>query len=87
MRCYKVTVEVDDEVYATRYAGTNALARETRDELMEQFEVKKSQVKIEDAEIPVAKDALLEFVNELCAQMDAVDSEDEDEDEDEGEDE
>lgn len=82
MRCYKVTVEVDDEVYATRYAGTNALARETRDELMEQFEVKKSQVKIEDAEIPVAKDALLEFVNELCAEMDAVDS-DEDEDGDE----
>ncbi len=71
MRCYLVTAKDGEETLGRRYAGTNALAREARDTLMEQFDVKKKDVAIEDAEIPVAKNDLLGFVNELLAEQDA----------------
>lgn len=75
MRAYQVTAYDDDTVLGTRFAGTQADARAKRDELMAQFDVKKAAVTTEEVEIPVAKTELLEFVNELAAQADAVQAE------------
>lgn len=79
-RCYKIEA-LNDEGYiiATRYAGTNALARETRDELVEKFGVKKKDVTIEKAEIPHQKDELIAFVNELLMETDVSGDAEEDE--------
>lgn len=79
-RCYKIEA-LNDEGYiiATRYAGTNALARETRDELVEKFGVKKKDVTIEKAEIPHQKDELIAFVNELLMETDVGEDAEEDE--------
>lgn len=72
MRAYQVTAKDGDEVLGTRFAGTQADSRSTRDELMEQFDVKKSAVEIEEVEIPMAKPDLLAWINELSAKSDAV---------------
>lgn len=74
MRCYKVSCETnydeDDndgiKVHVV-YAGTNALAREAREAMVETYDVKKKDVTIEDADIPTAKADLLEFINGLLA--------------------
>lgn len=76
MRAYKITAQDSDGVLGTRYAGTNAQAREVRDQLVGQFGVKKKDVTIEDAEIPTAKADLLEFINELVAEQDYVEEDD-----------
>ena len=65
MRCYQVTGPG-----AKRYAATNADARTTRDELVEQLGCKKKDVEIEQVEVPTAKAELLEFINELCKELD-----------------
>lgn len=65
MRCYLVTGPG-----AKRYASTNADARATRDELVEQLGVKKKDVDIEQVDVPTAKAELLEFINGLCAELD-----------------
>lgn len=65
MRCYQVTGPG-----AKRYAATNADARAKRDELVEQLGCKKKDVEIEQVEVPTAKAELLEFINELCAELD-----------------
>jgi hypothetical protein len=77
MRAYQVTAKEGDQVLGTRFAATQALARDTRDELVAQFEVKKSAVDIEEVEIPMAKPDLLVFINELSAKSDAVEEGDE----------
>ena len=81
MRAYKVSaIEKDgDEEFTlgTRYAGTNAEARATRDQLVEQFGVKKKDVSIEEAEVPTAKADLLVFINELLTEQDYVEDDDE----------
>lgn len=77
MRAYQVTAKDGDTVLGTRYAGTQADARTKRDELMAQFDVKKKQVSIDEVEVPVAKAGLLEFINELASQADAVEAEEE----------
>jgi hypothetical protein len=65
MRCYLVTGPG-----AKRYAATNADARATRDALVEQLDCKKKDVEIEQTDIPVAKVDLLDFINELCTELD-----------------
>jgi len=65
MRCYLVKGPG-----AKRYASTNADAKTTRDELVEQLGVKKKDIEIEQTDIPVAKAELLEFINGLCAETD-----------------
>ena len=77
MRAYKVVAKQDGEVLGTRFAATQALARETRDELMAKFDVKKSAVEIEETEVPMAKPDLLVFINELSEKNDAVEEGDE----------
>lgn len=65
MRCYLVTGPG-----VKRYASTNADARATRDELVEQLGCRKKDVDIEQVDVPTAKAELLEFVNGLCAELD-----------------
>jgi hemoglobin-like flavoprotein len=65
MRCYLVKGPG-----AKRYAATNADARTKRDELVEQLGCKKKDVEIEQAEVPTAKADLLDFINELCTELD-----------------
>ncbi len=65
MRCYLVKGPG-----AKRYAATNADARTKRDELVEQLGCKKKDVEIEQVEVPTAKAELLEFINELCVELD-----------------
>lgn len=72
MRAYQVTVKNGDKVLGTRFAGTQAESRSTRDELVTQFDVKKSAVEIEEVEIPTAKPDLLVWVNELSTRSDAA---------------
>ena len=70
MRCYLVTGPG-----AKRYASTNADARATRDQLVEQLGCKKKDVEIEQTGVPTAKAELLEFINGLCAETDMKDAE------------
>jgi hypothetical protein len=72
MRAYQVTAKDGDKVLGTRFAGTQADSRSTRDNLMEQFDVKKSAVEIEEVEIPMAKPDLLGWINELSAKSDVA---------------
>jgi hypothetical protein len=65
MRCYLVTGPG-----AKRYAATNADARNKREELVEQLGCKKKDVEIAQVEVPTAKAELLDFINELCTELD-----------------
>ena len=71
MRCYLVKA-----VGGKRFAGTVALSKIAHADLMEMFGVKKSAVTISDAEIPMAKAELLEFINGLCKELDSEVSDD-----------
>lgn len=53
-----------------RYAGTQADARTTRDDFVEELGVKKKEVDIEEVDIPYDKGGMLQFINELCAELD-----------------
>lgn len=66
MRCYLVKAPG-----AQRYAATNADARATRDGLVVDLAVKKSEVSIEQVDVPLAKPLLLDVLNELCQAADA----------------
>lgn len=75
MKAYKIEAKKGDVVFATRYAGTAALSKSTRDELVESFDLKKKDVSISDYEIPTSKAELLEFVNTLAAAADLQEDE------------
>lgn len=70
MRCYQVTGPG-----VKRYAATNADARTTREELVEQLGCKKKDIEIEQTDVPTAKAELLEFINGLCKELDKKDGE------------
>lgn len=72
MKAYKITATQDDEVLARRLAGTQALAKDARDELMDKFGLPKKNVVIEDEEVPMDKPSLLEYLNTLLEEQDAV---------------
>ena len=65
MRCYRI-----EGGGRKRYAGTNAHARATRDELVIAGGLKKKDVSINDAEIPDDKQGKLAFINTLCEELD-----------------
>ena len=75
MRCYKVTVigpetDIITGLRATRYSATNAMAREMREALMEEFGVRKKDVEIEQMEVPTVKEDLLDFLNTMLSLLD-----------------
>lgn len=76
MRCFLVTASIPDTgVAAQRLAATNALAKTTRDELMAAHGLKKKDVIIEQHEVPLAKQQLLGYLNELYAAQDLGETE------------
>jgi hypothetical protein len=72
MRCYKVIAVNKDKTVATRLASTNADARAVRENLMEDFDLRKKDVEIEAHEVPVAKPELLSYINDLLAASDVT---------------
>lgn len=70
MRCYKIKAVGKDGVVATRYAGTNADAKDTRDQLVQKTGLKKKDVSIDQDEVPMAKADLLDFINALLVKQD-----------------
>lgn len=77
-RAYKV----DASNGAVRYAKSVAHARELRDELVEQFGLRKKDVSIDDeVEIPTNKADLIDFLNQLLAEFDPEVEEEEEEEE------
>lgn len=75
MKAYIVEAKKGDTVFGTRYAGTAALSKSTRDELVESFNLRKKDVSIGDCEIPTSKAELLEFINSLAAKADLQEDE------------
>ena len=71
MRAYEVTAKNGSQTHGVRFGSTQADARAKRDELVEQFNVKKSSVTIDEVEIPTSKAELLEFINDMAAKSDA----------------
>lgn len=65
MRCYLV-----QGGGRKRYAGTRADARSIRDKIVEETGCEKKGVTFEEDEIPVGKADLIQFVNNLCAELD-----------------
>lgn len=66
MRCYIV-----EGGGCKRVAGTNADARETKQNIVDQTGVKKKDVTIEPHDIPTSpKQDLIEYINELMAELD-----------------
>lgn len=65
MRCYLVTGGG-----RKRFAGTAADSKEVRDTIVEETGLKKKDVEIEQVEVPTSKTELLEFINELCEELD-----------------
>lgn len=71
MRAYKVVGHVPNGDIPetthdrTRFAGTQADARNEKQALMNDYDLKRSAVEIKEVEIPTAKAELIEFINEL----------------------
>lgn len=73
MRCYIVQIDLPS-CKAKRLAATNALARETRETMMADFEVKKKDVTIEAHEVPTPKTELLDYINEVYVTADITEA-------------
>lgn len=67
MRCYLVSAQ-----NTRRYAGTHALAVTARQEISDRLGLRKKDVNLSEEDIPTAKEALLNFINTLCAELDNV---------------
>jgi len=64
VRAYRVTAGAG---YTPRFAGSQAEARAKREELMGVYDLKKSQISIEEEEVPTSKSELLPFINGLLS--------------------
>ncbi len=67
MHCYEVKCK-----FAKRIAGTNALARSTRQEMVDEHGVKKKEVEITEIDIPMAKPKLIEYINNILTALDTA---------------
>lgn len=66
MRSYEVKANNG----AVRYGGTNADAKDQRDELMEKYGLRKKDVVTTEVDIPTGKADLLAFINDLVKKQD-----------------
>lgn len=78
MRCYEVKTEDSSEIEVVRYAGSQADARKKREEIIQFVEeaglsIKKSQISIEEIEVPTQKGPLIDYLNDLSARADLLD--------------
>jgi len=65
MRCYVVATTDNEGNKHQAFASTNATAKEQRDQYVEAYGVKKSEVDVSQTDVPLAKAQLLSFMNEL----------------------
>lgn len=70
MRAYLIKANVEDAeagcmVTVSRYAGTMADAREVRQTIVNDYDVKKKDVEVAETDIPTSKTELLAFINNL----------------------
>lgn len=74
MKAYKVVLEEDGAVLATRYAGSQAEVREHKGRLAKQFGIgpRSKGLTSEEVEVPTGKAELLEFVNAVAALADQL---------------
>ena len=63
MKLYKTTARLDDRD-VTRWTGTQSDSKKARMELAEEHGLKKTEVEIEEVEVPTNKPGLLAFLNE-----------------------
>lgn len=64
-RVYRVTAQPQGVVLRFKIARTQAESREMRDELMAYFDCKKSDITIEELEIPITKNELVAEINSM----------------------
>ena len=64
MRAYLVSAQPQGSTVKFLIASTQADAKEKRDELVDDLDIKKKDVNIEEIEIPNSKQELLDFINE-----------------------
>ncbi len=63
MRAYKISAVGDGKPLG--FGGSQAHAREVRDQVMARKELRKKDLQIEEVEVPTGKTDLLEFINGL----------------------
>ena len=68
MHCYEVKCK-----FARRIAGTNALSRTARQEMVDEHGVKKKDVQITEIDVPMAKPKLIEYINNILTELDTPD--------------
>lgn len=64
-RFYRVSVQPNGKILRFKLASTQTDARDVRNELMNDFNCKKSDITIEQVEIPITKHELLIGLNEM----------------------
>lgn len=70
MRCYKVTADVDNgdgenTIKVTKYVGTNIDMHKARQQIVDDHNIKKKDLEVEQVDIPTDKSGLLDFINNL----------------------
>lgn len=72
MRCYLVKLRRPNGVERFRYAATNADAKEVKEQMCNVFDLgsRTKEITITQAEIPMQKADLLEFINRLAVKLD-----------------
>lgn len=65
MRAYRIGAPS-----AFRFAGSQSDASKQKTELMETFSLKRTQVSVEEIEVPTDKVGLLEFLNKVAKSQD-----------------
>lgn len=73
MSIYKISTPVVDvdghPVVHQGFAGSNKMARGMKKEMAEQYEVKASEMTVEEVTVNKGKTGLIEFLNASCAQI------------------
>lgn len=64
-RFYRVAVQPNGKVLRFKLAATQTDARDVRNELMNDFDCKKSDITTEQVEVPITKHELLISLNEM----------------------
>ena len=64
-RVYRVSVQPNGKVLRFKLAASQTGARDIRNELMNDFDCKKSDIVIEQVEVPITKHELLISLNEM----------------------
>lgn len=67
-KVYRVTVQPQGEVLRFKIARTQAESKEFRNELVADFSCKKSDITIEELELPITKNELVSEINSMLTE-------------------